>query len=222
MSYTTQGSAGSPAPQEERGDRLSVENVPRHGGQPLDDYRETQVVHEAGAIPVGNRIGGAPIWAGFAVGMSIWVLLELLFFSLDLGALAASVLPHTDTSSWWWSGAAAVIGLFVGAMVASSGSDHDGVTDGALQGITVWSMTIIAILVLSAIGGGIGFGVFGDVLATAHGLTNGSVDASTASTAQDAAGWAVVALVVTLVAAALGGIAGAKTWPRRQGVERGY
>jgi hypothetical protein len=222
MSYTTQG-AGSRTPPEQRGERMTVEDVPRHAAAPAGEYPDKLEIRRIEPVPEGNRIAGAPVWAGFAAGLSIWVLLELLFFSLNLGALAASVVPHTDTGSWWWSGIAAVIGLFVGAMVAASGSSHDGVADGALQGITVWSMTVVAILVLSAVGAGIGFGVFGDVLATARGLTNGSIDPSTASTAQNAAGWAVVALVVTLVAAALGGIAGAKTWPRRsRTIDRRY
>ena len=75
-------------------------------------------------------------------------------------------------------------------------------------------MTVVSLLVMSAIGAGIGFGVVGDVLATSSSL--GDADASTISDAQSAAGGALLALTVTLLAAAIGGALGAKMWPREQ------
>ena len=64
-----------------------------------------------------------------------------------------------------------------------------------------------------AAGLGIGFGAFGDLLATSSSLAE--ADTSVVNDAQAAAGAALLALTIALVAAAIGGAVGAKMWPRR-------
>ena len=123
-------------------------------------------------------------------------MLELALFALDLGALAARVVPSADSSTWWWSGLAAAIGFFVGGLVAGASHPSRQADDGVLNGIGVWAVTVVSLLVMSAIGAGIGFGVVGDVLATSSSL--GDADASTISDAQNAAAGALLALTVTL------------------------
>jgi len=165
------------------------------------------------AARLGARIRGGPMWAGFAVALATWVLLQLVVFALDLGSLSSSIVGGADTAGLWWSGVAAVIALFVGGLVAGASSEWDGLSDGVLQGIVVWSMLVVALVVLSGIGVGVGFGVVGDLLVTTRGIGSGQIDPATVtSTAQDAAAGAVLALGVTVVAAALGGAAGAKLW----------
>src|SRR4029079_10429229 len=103
-------------------------------------------------------------------------------FALDLGALAAQVVPNADSSTWWWSGLAAAIGFFVGGLVAGASLPYRRVDDGILNGIAMWAVTVVSLIVMSAIGAGIGFGVIGDLLATSSSLAD--ADASTINDAQ--------------------------------------
>lgn len=178
---------------------------------PRRDYRSQR--EEALFVPMSSRIRGSAVWSGFAIGFGTWILLELAFFALDLGALAANVVPDADTSSWWWSGLAAAIGFFVGGLVAGASTSSTDIDDGLLHGIAVWSLTVVSLLLLSAAGLGIGFGAFGDLLATSSSLAE--ADTSVVNDAQAAAGAALLALTIALVAAAIGGAVGAKMWPRR-------
>ena len=164
------------------------------------------------ARPIGSRIRGGPVWAGFVIGLSTWVLLELALFAADLGALAANVVPDADNSAWWWSGLAAAIAFLLGGLVAGASMSSRDVTDGILHGITVWSLIVVALIVLSAAGVGIGFGVIGDILATSPSLAE--ADSTAVNDAQTAAAAALLALTVTLAAAAIGGALGSKIWPR--------
>ena len=184
----------------------------------FDDPHETTTTHRAHsgpdqmALPVGSRVRGGPVWAGFVIGFATWILLELALFAADLGALAANVVPDADNSAWWWSGLAAVIAFFLGGLVSGASTSSKHVTDGVLHGITVWSVTVVALIVLSAAGAGIGFGVVGDILATSPSLAD--ADSAAVNDAQTAAAAALLALTVTLAAAAIGGALGAKIWPR--------
>jgi len=177
-----------------------------------DSLRETEPHDRFVAKPIGSRIRGGPVWAGFVIGFATWILLELALFALDLGALAANVVPNADNSTWWWSGLAAVIAFLLGGLVAAASTSSKNVTDGVLHGITVWSLTVVAMIVLSAAGAGIGFGVVGDILATSPSLAE--ADTAVVDDAQNAAAAALLALTATLLAAAIGGALGAKIWPR--------
>jgi hypothetical protein len=164
------------------------------------------------AMPIGSRVRGGPVWAGFVIGFATWVLLELALFALDLGALAANVVPEADNAAWWWSGVAAVLAFLLGGLVSGASMSSRDVTDGILHGITVWSLTVVSLIVLSAAGVGIGFGAVGDVLATSPSLAE--ADSAAVNDAQVAAAAALLALTVTLAAAVIGGALGAKIWPR--------
>jgi hypothetical protein len=179
----------------------------RSGYEPERTYDRELVPTRA-----GSRVRGGPVWAGFAVALATWLLLQLVVIALTLGDLTSSIAGGGSSSGLWWSGVAAVVALFVGGLVAGAASEWDGVSDGILQGVVVWSMVVVSLILLSAIGAGIGFGVVGDLLNTVHGIGAGQVDSSVTSTAQDAAAGAVLALGVTVVAAGLGGAAGAKLW----------
>ena len=180
--------------------------------RPISETRATDETYERTVLaPLGSRIRGVPVLAGFVIGLATWIMLELALFALDLGALAAQVLPNADDSTWWWSGLAAVIAFFLGGMVAGASIPTRRITDGVLQGITVWALSVVTLIVLSAAGAGIGFGVVGDLLATTPTLAD--ADASVVSDAQTAAAGALLALAVTLVAAVIGGAIAVKTWP---------
>ncbi|HEX5018636.1 MAG TPA: permease [Actinomycetes bacterium] len=176
-------------------------------------FAEHELRERTMVSPYGSRIRGVPVVAGFLIGFATWIMLELALFALDLGALAAQVVPDADNSTWWWSGLAAVIAFFVGGLVAGASIPSRGVGDGVLHGITVWALSVVALIVLSAAGAGIGFGVVGDLLATSPTLPD--ADTSAINDAQTAAAAALLALALTLAAAAIGGAIAAKMWPGR-------
>lgn len=172
---------------------------------------ERQMHERTTVIARGSRLRGGPVLGGFVIGFATWILLELALFALDLGALAAQVVPSADSSTWWWSGLAAVIGFFAGGLVAGASLPYRRVDDGILNGIAMWAVTLVSLVVMSAIGAGIGFGVVGDLLATSSTLAD--ADPSVVNDAQSAAGGALLALTATLAAAAVGGALGSKMWP---------
>ena len=174
-------------------------------------YSDRQVQERTTVIARGSRLRGGPVLGGFVIGFATWIMLELALFALDLGALAAQVVPDADSSTWWWSGLAAVIGFFVGGLVAGASLPYRRIDDGILNGIAMWAVTVVALIVMSAIGAGIGFGVVGDLLATSSSLPG--ADAAAINDAQTAAAAALLALAVTLAAAGVGGALGVKMWP---------
>lgn len=169
----------------------------------------------------GDRVTGSPVWSGFVVGLATWILLEVVLVAVDLTGISSGPGAGVEASEWWWSLAAGVVALFVGGLFAGAASRWRTSGDGALQGLTVWALTVVGLLVLAALGAGIGFGAFGDVVGIDGAVGAAEIPAGAAETAQDAAGIAVLALVLTAAAAAAGGSVGAKMWPasrRRTGV----
>lgn len=155
-----------------------------------------------------RRVSGAAIWSGFAVAIAVWALLELLLAAVDLVPLGLSA-GELDTGELWWTGGASLIALFVGGVVAGAASRSRTSTDGALHGVITWAVTVVAIVVLSALGAGIGFGAFGESLSnagqqqaqdTGFGLSE--------SDAEEAAGVAALFLGLTVAAAGAGGVLG--------------
>ncbi|MEW2382635.1 hypothetical protein AB0873_11200 [Micromonospora sp. NPDC047707] len=162
----------------------------------------------------GDRITGGPVWGGFVVALATWITLEVLLVALTLTGVGAGPDPTPDQSTWWWSLVAAVVALFVGGLTAGAASRWRGPRDGMLLGVTVWALTMVALLVLSAVGAGIGFGAFGQLFGTGRVAAGQELPVSITETAQDAALVALLVLGLTVVAAAAGGTIGAKTWPR--------
>ncbi|MDG4833485.1 hypothetical protein O7627_29870 [Solwaraspora sp. WMMD1047] len=162
----------------------------------------------------GDRITGGPVWGGFVVALASWITLEVLLVALTLTGVTAGPDPAPDQSAWWWSLLAAVVALFVGGLTAGAASRWQGPRDGLLLGVTVWALTMVALLVLSAVGAGIGFGAFGQLFGTGRVGTGQELPAAITDAAQDAALVALLVLGLTVVAAAAGGAVGAKIWPR--------
>lgn len=167
----------------------------------------------------GDRVTGSPVWSGFVIGLATWILLEIVLVAVDLTGINAGPEAGVQESEWWWSLGAGVLALFVGGLFAGAASRWRSAGDGALHGLTVWALTVVGLLVLAALGAGIGFGAFGDVVSIDGSVEATDVPAGAVETAQDAAGIAVLALLVSAVAASVGGAVGAKMWPasrRRQ------
>ena len=156
-----------------------------------------------------DRIRWGPVWAGIVTAVGMYLILQLGLIASDITDIGG-----VDNSDAVASGIAALIAFFLGGLVTGATSMWQGVDDGILHGIVMWFAALVAIIVFSAIGSGLALGsfdttdVFGDV-----GLED--VDASAASDeAQDAAGRALLVVLLGLAASAAGGAAGAKLWPK--------
>lgn len=68
-----------------------------------------------------RRVSGAPVWSGFAVALAVWVLLEVVLAAIDLVPLGIGT-SQLDVNELWWTGAASVVALFVGGLVAGAAS----------------------------------------------------------------------------------------------------
>ena len=164
-----------------------------------------------------DRVRWGPVWAGLVVTIATYLLLQLALFALgalDLDLEVTGDLPDGALLS----GLAGLVAFFLGGLVAGSTSFWRSVTDGLTQGVVMWAVGIVAIVVLSFIGSGFAVGVVGDVAGRLGDLTGGQLgqDINTdqaVEDARDAAATAVLVLGLTLAAAALGGMAGAKLWP---------
>ena len=94
------------SPGTEAGDRIVIGDPDGERTYPDQETRShrayeptyTPETHER--VVVGRsspRLRGGPVLGGFVIGFATWILLELALFALDLGALAARVVPSADS-----------------------------------------------------------------------------------------------------------------------------
>lgn len=159
-----------------------------------------------GRMSLSDRISGGPIWSGFIIGFAVWIFLQLALIAAGLSGIRAGGGVAVQPSEWWWSLAAGLIALFVGGLIAGMGSRWHTAGTGAMQGLTVWALSFVVLLVLGALGAGLGFGAFSDAVSIGGG--GDAVSPSAIQAAEDAAGWAVLLLLATAAAAVVGGIVG--------------
>lgn len=164
-----------------------------------------------------DRIRWGAVWTGVLTTLSIYVVLQLLFFALgwlDLG------FDGTDTGRVRAivSGVLGLIAFFLGGTAAGAAALWRRANDGMVNGVVTWAVTVVALLAFALIGGGALLGSLADVATQFGDLRSpaAGVDVTRAvETARDTAGWAALALGLSMVASALGGLLGAKLWPGR-------
>jgi hypothetical protein len=164
-----------------------------------------------------DRIRWGPVWTGALTTMSIYVVLQLLFFALgwlDLGFDG----DGNSTVRAVVSGVLGLVAFFLGGAAAGASSLWHRANDGMANGVVSWAVTVLALLAFALIGGGALLGSLADVATQFVDLRNagsGVDTARAAETARDTAGWAALGLGLSMVASALGGSIGAKLWPGR-------
>lgn len=161
-----------------------------------------------------DRFGWSCVWAGVVTALSVWVLLEVVLVALNLSGVESG--SSGDTGSWLWSGAAGVIAFLVGGVVTGYTSESPNRMINALQGVTLWALGLLFVILFSALGAGIGFGATGDVLGSgsvarsarqtqqAQGGDGQIFSAETLDDIQTAAGWSGGFIGLTLIAAVVG------------------
>jgi hypothetical protein len=164
-----------------------------------------------------------PVWAGLLTALSSFLLLELLFYGLGwLTIDPGETTPGNNAG--WVTGILALIGFFLGGLVAGATAMWKGLTSGLLHGFMVWALGVLAILFITLFGGGALLGSFADVirdfvnLQQASNVSPAEAD-SLATTAKDAALPAFFGLALPLAASMLGGLIGSKMWPRNKGTQ---
>ncbi len=145
-----------------------------------------------------------PIFAGFFVALSVIVLLGVLgaAFGLQVGGSVAG------TGTAIWGAVMLIVGFFVGGWVTGRTASITGATSGWMHGVVVWSLTTSVLLFLGAFGlaNAIGAAIGGGLTTLPPGTT--VPPATGIALAQGAAWGTFIALVLGLIASAIGGWVG--------------
>lgn len=167
-----------------------------------------------------DQVRWGPIWAGLMVALATFLLLELAFYAFGWLTPGSSA---SEATGGLITGLIGLVSFFLGGLIAGATAMWRGLPSGLLHGVLVWALGVIGLLFLSLFGGGSLLGTFGNVAAQVVSLGQVTsnvpeVQAQEAiSAVRDAALWAVLGLALSLAAAAVGGVVGAKMWPRDQG-----
>lgn len=170
-----------------------------------------------------DRIRWGPIVGGIFATMATMLTLTVLGLALGFEVFDAEV-TATDlgTFAGIWGAAAAIIAFFIGGWIAgrsvAPGARSTGPFSGMANGAMVWATTLVFLLFLSAIGAAGALGYLGgafDEIAQSVGVGEG-VTAETIAPASQAAWGTLIALVLTLGVAMLGGLVGHAARPVRE------
>jgi hypothetical protein len=142
------------------------------------------------------------------------VLLELALFAGGLLTLDLDPAGTSQTAGWI-TALVALFSFFVGGMVTGMTARWRRRVDGLLNGVVLWGLGIVAILSLTAFGGG---ALLGSVAEVSNRLSAAQFPGDAPNfnaeqafdVARDVAGWSVLFLVLALAAAAIGGAVGAR------------
>jgi len=164
-----------------------------------------------------DRIRWDAVWAGALTTLATYLTLELLFFALgglDLGADAGG-----GTTEAAVSGVLALVAFFLGGAATGGSAPWHRADDGMVNGVVAWAVTVVALLALALLGGGVLLGSLASVVTQFVDLrtAGAGVDVAAATgTARDTAGWTALGLGLTVVVSALGGSVGAGLRPGRE------
>jgi hypothetical protein len=178
----------------------------------------------ARAEEVRDRVRWGPTWAGASVVLTVFLMLQLLFFALGWLDLSFNGRDGSGVAAGILTGVLALIAFFVGGLTAGASTMWRKTGDGVLHGVLVWALSVLGILALTLIGGTALLGPLTSVASQAPNAaqTAQNVDPVQAlATARDTAGWAALGLGAAAAAAAIGGSAGSKIWPRREDTDNG-
>lgn len=183
---------------------------PRAWSPTAADYVDTNV------LPVRNRVQWGPIIAGSLISLGVLVVMAVLGVAIGTSAFE----PGADLTDWGtgagiYGGISALVAMFIGGWVAAKsaavGGEYAGLMNGLLAGIT----TVVALLVLAALGVDniLGFlgGNLGNITSYAGDITGDAGSANQAGAfdaIEDGAWGTLIALLLGLGAAALGGMLG--------------
>ena len=170
--------------------------------------------------PTGDQVRWGSVWAGLVVAVATFLLLEIISFAAGVLTLGQSD-PEAGSSADVVTSVIALVSFFLGGLTAAATARWRSIDTGVLHGILVWALGLVVFLLIALIGGGALLGSVGRV-ATEF-LSLGQVTSAVpsvqveeaVSTARSSASWASLGLGLSLIASAVGGVVGAKFWPRK-------
>jgi hypothetical protein len=205
--------SGATAPVIEHTERPSTQHTERVTTERSEDRRD--------------RVRWGPIWAGVLAVLTVFIVLQLLFFALGWLDLGFNGAEGTGTTAAIVTGVLALIAFFVGGLLAGASTMWRGAGDGLLHGVLVWALSVLGILALALIGGSALLGPLAQLASSAPDATQAAGQAAgqatqtidpvqALNTARQSAGGTALSLGLAVAAAAIGGTVGSKIWPGKK------
>jgi hypothetical protein len=185
------------------------------------DRTRTELVADQTTGARRDRVRWGPIWAGTAIALTVFIVLQLLFFALGWLDLGFGPGRAGDAAAIV-TGVLILVAFFVGGLTAGASTMWRRAGDGMFHGVLVWALSVLGILALALIGGSALLGPLASFAAQAPDAAQAAQNidpARTLDTARDAAGWTALGLGAAAASAAIGGIAGSKVWPGRRNTD---
>ncbi|HUY99997.1 MAG TPA: hypothetical protein VMU89_06585 [Thermomicrobiaceae bacterium] len=185
-------------------------------------YVEPPVVDAARAI---DRLRWGPVVGGVLATLAGLIVLNVLGLAVGLSVFTTTSpsLHDLQTAAGVWGAISALIVFFVGGWLAgrtaAPGVSVRGGFPGTINGAMVWATALLALVVLGSVGIGGALGYFGASLHALAAAARGNATGSSLQTATIDAWGTFIALVLTLVVAAVGGWVGYVTQPARRAVD---
>jgi hypothetical protein len=168
-----------------------------------------------------DRIRWGAVWTGVLTTLSIYIVLQLLFFALGWLDLGFNGAAGTGATAGIVTGVLALIAFFVGGLLAGASTMWRGAGDGLLHGVLVWALSVLGILAIALIGGSALLGPLAQL--AGHAAQSGAqppnvtIDPAQAlNAARQSAGATALSLGLAVAAAAIGGTVGSKIWPGKK------
>lgn len=171
----------------------------------------------------GMRVSWGGIFGGVLVALGVLLLLAALGVAIGVSAAQPGTADAKTlgAGAGIWAGASLLIALFVGGMVSTRiGAIFDRTT-GVFEGVLVWVVSVLLVAYLAASGVGVLVGGAAEILGNAGAAMGDMVEQASGAIQQNAAelaprasvaAWiSFGALIVSLLAAVLGALAGRRT-----------
>ena len=150
-----------------------------------------------------SRVSWGAVLSGVFVALAVQLLINqvMVWAKFGLGKVLAptDIAAHT-TGIGLWLALSATIGVVAGCIVASRVAGSRDGANGLLHGASVWGLTVVASLVLSATGVAaiMGFGVTPHTIVSYFGLT-GSAGAGLTGVVRTLSGWFLLQVFASMV-----------------------
>jgi hypothetical protein len=170
---------------------------------------DTEGVATTQATPAArhDQVSWGAVWAGTLVALPTYLVLEFLFFAFGWLDLAYDG-GGAPVARGVVSAVLGIVAFFVGGLLAGASSAWRGPSNGLVNGVLVWALGTVGIVGLALAGG---TSLLGPLAETA---VQPQIPDVAVGDARMTAGWAALALGLTWAAAAFGGVAGSRIWPR--------
>lgn len=156
-----------------------------------------------------DRVRWGPIWAGAVTVLTTYLVLQLLFFAF--GWLDFAVTGPTAVVTTVMSVVLGLVAFFVGGLTTGAALTWRGSrSDGFLNGILVWALSVTVLLAVGLFGGGALAGPLGSIVSVSGGGGGALGNAAVAEIARQTAGWTALGLGLAALMAALGAAMGTK------------